>query len=131
VYYTITRLIALFGALATLILLTYMARPWGADYAYKSLAGYAWLLGLAVWATLPYLMLLFWARKASRAKAKAWIFITSTVVITLGGVAGYLDAAFLHPDPQGGLAFMAIPLYQWLALAVLAGIQLLCRKSQS
>ncbi len=35
----------------------YMARPWGNNYAYQSFSGYAWLLGFAVWATLPYLMI--------------------------------------------------------------------------
>jgi hypothetical protein len=129
VYTILTRFLALSAILVTLLLMTYMARPWGDNYAYKSLSGYAWLLGLAVWATLPNLMLLFWARKAPRAKAKEWIFIIGTLVITIGGVACYMDAAFLHPDPQGGLAFIAIPLYQWLTLAFLAGIQLLFRKS--
>jgi hypothetical protein len=75
-------------------------------------------------------MLLFTAPKASHSKAKKINHIVGTSVITLGGVALYLDAAFLRPDPQGGLAFMAVPLCQWLALAFLAGIQVLFGKSQ-
>jgi hypothetical protein len=130
-YTKLTHFLTLVAILVTLILMTYMAWPWNDHYAYHNLSGYAWLLGLAGWATLPYLMLLFSAPKASRSKAKKIIHIVGTSVITLGGVALYLDAAFFHPDPQGGLAFMAVPLYQWLALGFLAGIQVLFGKSQS
>jgi hypothetical protein len=131
VYYTATRLIAISAALVTLSLMTYMAQPWGDNYPYQSLSGYAWLLGYAVWATLPYLMLLFMAQKAFPSKVIKFINIVGTLVVTFGGVALYLDAAFLHRDPQGGLVFIAVPLYQWIALAFLAGIHVLFRKSQS
>jgi len=108
-----------------------MARPWSDNSAYQSASDYAWLLGLVVWATLPYLMLLFMARKSYRSKPNEFISIVVTVVVACGGIALYLDAAFLHRDPQGGLVFMAVPLYQWLTLAFFAGIQVLFRKSQS
>jgi hypothetical protein len=131
VYYTATRLMVLSAALVTLTLVTYMARPWGDNYAYQSLWGYAWLLGIAVWATLPYLMLLCMAPKASPSKVKKVINLVGTLVVTCGGAALYIDAAFLHRDPQGGLVFIAVPLYQWIALALLAGMHVLFRKSQS
>jgi len=61
VQYTI-RLVALAAALITLGLMIYMAQPWGDNYAYQSLSGYAWLLGFAVWVSLPFFMLLFLVR---------------------------------------------------------------------
>lgn len=128
---TANRLIALSAALVTLTLMISMASPWGDNSAYQTASGYAWLLGIAVWATLPYLTLLFMACKEFRSKVNKIVNICGTLVVALGGVALYLDAAFLHRDPQGGLVFMAVPLYQWLTLAFFAGIQVLFRKSQS
>jgi hypothetical protein len=113
-HYTATRLIVLSAAMITLTLLIYMAQPWGNNYAYQSLSGYAWLLSIAVWATLPYLMV-----------------VIGTLIISLGGVALYLDAAFLHQDPQGGLVFIAVPLYQWIILGFLTGFHFLICKKQS
>jgi len=131
VHYTATRLIALSAALITLALMIYMARPWGDNYAYQSLSGYAWLLGFAVWATLPYLMILLLARRAWTSRASSLVVITGALIISLGGVALYVDAALLHPDPQGGLAFIAVPFYQWIVLGCLTGIHLLLSRKQA
>jgi hypothetical protein len=130
-HYTATRLIVLSAAMITLTLLIYMAQPWGNNYAYQSLSGYAWLLSIAVWATLPYLIILFLARKAFEFKANILMVVIGTLIISLGGVALYLDAAFLHQDPQGGLVFIAVPLYQWIILGFLTGFHFLIRKKQS
>jgi hypothetical protein len=124
------RLIALAAALATLTLMIFMARPWGDNYAYQSLSGYAWLLGFAVWATLPYLMIIFLARKAFSFRANNFIVIIGALIISLGGVALYIDAAWLHRDHQGALVFIAVPFYQWIVLGLLAGFLFLFRKRQ-
>jgi hypothetical protein len=108
----------------------YMAQPWGDNYAYQSPWGYAGLLVLAVWASSPYLMILFLNRKTSQVQAIKLADIIGTLIISLS-VLLYVDAVFLHPDPQGGLAFITVPLYQWLVLAVLAGIHFLFRKIPS
>ena len=51
------------------------------------------------------------------------IIITTFVVFVLamGGSYLLLDAMYIHPDPQGALAFVVIPVYQWglLLLATL------------
>ena len=130
-YHTITRLTALAAALATIALMAYMAKPWGDNYAYQNLSGYAWLLALAVWATLPYLMILFLARKASASKANQVLLVLGALIISGGGVALYVDAAFFHRDPQGGLAFFAVPGYQWLIIGLLTGIQVLLSRRQA
>ena len=125
-----TRLIALSAALITLTMMIYMAQPWGDNDAYQSLWGYAWLLALAVWATSPYLMILFLNRKASQVQAIKLADIIGALIVSLG-VLLYVDAAFLHPDPQGALAFITVPLYQWLVLGLLASIHFLFRKVPS
>ena len=130
-HYTTTRLIALSAALTTLSLMIYMARPRGDNYAYQSLSGYAWLLGFVVWATLPYLMILFLARKASQSQADKLSLMIGALIISIGGVALYLDAALLHRDPQGGLVFLAVPCYQWLILGLLTGLHFVLTKKQA
>ena len=121
------RLIALAAALITLTLMIYMAQPWGDNDAYQSLSGYVGLLALAGWANLPYLMIFFLAGKSSKVRAIKVADIIGTLIIS-SGVLLYVDAAFLHPDPQGALVFITVPLYQWLILALWAGFHFLFRK---
>ncbi len=125
------RLIALSAALITLTLMIYMAQPWGDNYAYKSLAGYAWLLGFALWAILPYLMTFFLVKRAFKSQIHKLIVMIGALIISIGGVALYVEAVWLHPDPQGALAFIAVPLYQWIVLGVLAGFHFLISQKQS
>lgn len=108
-----------------------MARPWGDNYAYQGFSGYAWLLGFAVWAILPYLMILILVRRAFQAQANKLIVMTGALIISIGGVALYIDAALLHRDPQGALVFIAVPFYQWIILGLLTGFLFLLRKKQS
>lgn len=125
------RLVALSAAIITLILMVYMAQPLGDNYAYQSLLGYAWLLGFAVWAILPYVMVIFLVRRAFQSQAHKLIVMVGALILSVVGVAFYMDAAFLHRDPQGALVFMAVPIYQWIILGFLAGIHVLLSKKQS
>jgi hypothetical protein len=133
-YYAATRLIALAAALITLALMIFAAHPWRGNYAYQSPSGYLMLLGFAVWVTLPYLMTIFLAKKASASQAKNFLAIIGGLIISLGGVALYVDAVFLYRDAQGALAFVAVPFYQWIILGFLTGIHfllILLRKKQT
>lgn len=127
--YTAIRLIALSGALITVVLLIYMAQPWGGNYSYQGLSGYAWLLGIAVWATLPYLVLFIMAKGAVHFQTKGILVLIGALIISVGGMAAYVDAIWLRPDPQGGLAFLAVPLYQMIVVGLLAVVQVLVKKS--
>jgi len=129
--YSPNRLIAPAAALITLAVMLYMARPWGDHYAYQSFSGYVRLLGFAVWAILPYLMILFLTPEASSPRSTKLLATLGALIISLGGVALYLDAALGHPDPQGGLVFVIVPCYQWLILALWGGLHLFFRKSQT
>ena len=103
------RLVALSVAIIPLILMVYMAQPWGDNYAYQSLSGYAWLLGFAVWAILPYVMVIFLVSRACQSQAYKLIFLVGVLISSVGGVAMYMDAAFSRRDPQGALVFIAVP----------------------
>ena len=68
-------------------------------------------LGFAAWALLPYLVLAgglgrFWSHRARLAG------LAGTAVVVLGAAALYADAVWLHPDAQGGLAFVTVPVLQ-------------------
>ena len=128
---TASRLISLAAALITLTLMVYMARPWGDNYAYQSLSGYAWLLGFAAWALLPYVMVPVMARRPAPFRAGKVMDTIVMLIITAGAVALYIDAALLHPDPQGALVFITVPPYQWIILALWAGIHFLLTRGQA
>lgn len=125
-----TRWLAILAALGTLALMVSAARPWGDNDVLQSLWGVSGLLLLAVWATLPYLGMLLLARRAVAVKAGEILVLVGALIISVGGLAAYVDAVWLHPDPQGGLAFIAIPLYQGIMLGVLAGLLLLVKKKR-
>jgi hypothetical protein len=127
---SIIRLIALFAALVTLTLMVSMARPWGDNHAYQSLSGYAGLVAFAVWATLSYLMIIFLTGKAVASYANNFVVIIAALIISLGGVALYVDAAWLNQAPQGALVFIVVPFYQLITLGLLAGFLFLFRKRQ-
>jgi hypothetical protein len=130
-HYIATRFIALAAALTSLALLIYAAQPWGDNYAYQNLSGYLGLLGFAVWVTLPYLMTIFLAKRALASQANKYLMVMGAVLISIGGVALYIEAVLLHRDAQGALAFVAVPFYQWIVLGFLAGLYFLLRKKQS
>jgi hypothetical protein len=130
-HYIATRLIAMAASLITMALLIYAAQPWGNNSTYQDLSGYIGLLGFAVWVTLPYLMTIFWARKASVFQANNFVVIIGALLISIGGVALYVEALVLHRDAQSALAFIAVPFYQWITLGFLTGLHFLLRKKQS
>jgi hypothetical protein len=121
-YLTATQILAILAALSTLALMAYAAQPWGDNAFYRGLLGYAWLLLMAVWATLHYLVLFIMAKRAVHSRAKKFFALLGALIIAGSGLAAYVDAIWLHPDPQSGLAFIAVPLYQWLIVGLLAAI---------
>ena len=62
-------------------------------------------------ASSPYLYGSLLTKLVSKQNA---IVITTVVVLVLalGGSYLLLDAMYIHPDPQGALAFVVIPVYQ-------------------
>ena len=102
----------------TLGVMVYAARPWGDNYAYQSLSGYLVLLLFMGWALAPYAALMV---------SNAWLggsrpggrLVFVAVLLTTGlGLWVIADAVFLHPDAQGALVFVVLPLYQWLIVGL-------------
>ena len=100
----------------------HMAQPWGDNYAYQSLRGYLALAGCLGFAISPYVGFIFWQKLFLRSvKAMVACFI-GAIVISAFGIYASLNAAFLHLDPWGGLVFIFLPIYQWIASAIVLGI---------
>lgn len=92
------------------------ANPWTGEAPYESVDGLLALLAAMAWCVSPYLQLAaasHWQRNLPR--VFPWRFVAATV-IGLGGTYLYLDAAFIHPDPQSALAFLVVPFYQWCGI---------------
>lgn len=114
-----TGAVLLFLALcvvATLGVGIHMARPWGDNYAYQAASGYVALGTMLLWAVSPLAGLALGMRLLRGSVVARRVFAGGAVLVGLVGVYAYVDAAFLHPDAQGGLAFLFVPLGQWLAV---------------
>ncbi len=98
-------------------------------YAYEDLS-YV-LSPFTVWALLPFLTLLTVTRIATSAAVQKTTFSLS-VILTLS-IYLYFDVLFINPDPQGGIMFLALPLYQLIltgfGFCCVAIIQYLRRKT--
>jgi hypothetical protein len=122
-----TWLLLLLGlcAVATLAIALYMARPWGDNHAYQDASGYRFLGGMLPWAVSPYAALALGARLLRRSRVALQVLAGGALLIGLAAMVAYVDAAFVHLDPQGGLVFVFAPLVQWagvLALSVLCTV---------
>jgi len=75
----------------------------------------AWLTLL--WALLPGIALLFMLRRYGERHP---VLLAVAITLLLGlGLYTYIDAFYLHPVPLQGLAFISLPFYQWLGIALL------------
>lgn len=125
------RVVLLVFAVTTLGIGVYMAQPWGDNYAYQDASGYLSLAAMLLWAISPLAGLAVAARWFRSSRWVLATFAAGAAVIGLVGVLAYIDVAFVHPDAQGGLAFLTIPVAQWLAAMCLAAVCALLRYAGS
>lgn len=105
-------------ALATIFVTFTAGKPWQEDYASVAWAA---VIGFAAWGVTPHvglsvLLLLF--RRGS--KLQSAIGVAIALLIVTCGFALIIDVIFIHPDAQGGIALIFLPIYQWMAAIVLA-----------
>lgn len=74
-------------------------------------------IGFLLWAISPYLFTLFMINRSIHHKVIMILFGVS-LIIAIGGIYLLIDAMYLHPDAQGALAFVVIPMYQWGLLLI-------------
>lgn len=113
------RLLASLGVIATVTLSIYAAQPWGDNDAYQDISGYLLLTVFVAWAISPYAYLFRSAGRHSPNRMSNLFRVAVTLLICIGGIAVVFDTVFIHPDAQGGLVFILLPVYQWLVIGVL------------
>ena len=105
-------------SLYTWVMGIYAAQPWGNNYAYSKLTDYLSLFGLLIWAISPHIAMLITLLYFSKRTILIKTFSVLILIITLVSAYILFDGMFVHPDAQGGLIFLVLPMYQWAALFV-------------
>ena len=72
-------------------------------------------IGFLIWAISPYLFSAFLMKRSTDDMAIKILFGIS-LIVAVGGIYLLVDAMYIHPDAQGALAFVVIPMYQWVIL---------------
>ena len=90
---------------------------WFEQYAAHPANRFSWD-SFAVWVAAPYFLMLVPAVLANTARSQL-VVLTLSGLLVLVGLFSYWDAMFWHPDAQGALVFLFMPLYQYIAVAVI------------
>jgi hypothetical protein len=103
------------GALFTLGMMLYASQPWSEQGA----GGWLALAAFAAFALSPYAVLALAARRADPHPARAWILLAVGVLVTVTAAWFYVLGFLVEPDPQSGLLFVFLPIYQLIAGGVI------------
>ncbi len=114
-------LILAVASIVTAVLMVYSASPWGDNYAYQSFSDYLSLAAFALWALSPYVLLGYLLYLFCGTRPSCVVAVTGAGILSICGIAVYIDTVFVHIDAQGALVFVFFPAYQWIA-AVILGI---------
>jgi len=72
-------------------------------------------MGFIAWAVSPYGYLAIMAKLVSKSVSYVAVLVLSLLIGGFGMWA-FVDAMFIHIDAQGGLVYIAAPLWQWVLL---------------
>ncbi len=75
-------------------------------------------ISLLIWAISPYLFTIFMTKRSNKDIVVNIVFGVSLFLV-VGGLYLLVDAMYIHTDPQGGLAFIVVPMYQWMILLII------------
>ena len=77
------------------------------------------------WVALPWALIWGCARLARGRRVASWGVAGLALLYLVLGTWAYADALYIHPDPQGALIFLFVPLLEVLpALLLMAGLWL-------
>lgn len=105
--------VAALGLVFTTALMLYASEPWNAG-----VGRWAVILPFAVLALSPYLVIARLARRFRGDVVKARALLAVAVLVTAPAIYFYVMGFLIEPDPQSGLLFVFLPIYQLLAGAV-------------
>ncbi len=81
---------------------------------------------LSVWLMSPYALLLLIVMCFSRDRPAAQGSFTSIALVTVGGLTLLADIIWFHPDAQGPIALLMVPLFQLGGILVTLPLARLC-----
>jgi hypothetical protein len=110
---------------STVLVAAILLSGWFEQYAKGSKASYSFD-GFSVWVAAPFVLMLIAVVLAHSTKAQTGVLVTS-LLLALAGLLLYWDAMFVHTDAQGGLVFLFIPLYQYIAVVITIGVVIYAR----
>lgn len=105
--------VAVVGVIFTTWLMLYASEPWNAG-----VGRWAMILPFAVLALSPYIIIARLARRLGGDTVKARALLAVAVLLTAPAIYFYVMGFLVEPDPQSGLLFVFLPIYQLLAGAV-------------
>lgn len=105
--------VAAVGLVFTTVLMLYASEPWNAG-----VSRWAMILPFAALALAPYLVIARLARKIGRDVVKSRALLAVALLVTAPAIFFYVMGFLIEPDPQSGLLFVFLPIYQLLAGAV-------------
>lgn len=119
------RMACLAGALATVALMA-----WAASWSWS---GLAFMGALMTWCVSPYVLLGIVSRKPRESRSAAIMLLATALVVAAFAGVVYVDSIFFHPDAQGALVFLFIPVWQgvgaMIGIIVASQLELRARKS--
>jgi len=72
------------------------------------------------WMLVPYIVLAYILRSGSESVRKAVLNCGTVFLISAGGMYMLVDVMFIHPDPQGAIAVLMVPLLQLIGTGILS-----------
>jgi hypothetical protein len=77
---------------------------------------------LALWLIIPRAASAAWLSVARRSARQSTVAGVVTTLVAAGATSLLIDAIYVHPDAQGAIAVVLMPIYEMAALVVLAPI---------
>lgn len=72
------------------------------------------------WAIAPYVILIGISFFTGKRIESACVALIGSLFVSVIGIYWLVDAFYIHPDPQAGLAVLVIPLLQWIGCGLTA-----------
>ena len=106
--------------IVTVVIMIYAAQPWSDNVANQTLTDTIYLVAFSFWSIVPYLTLMLFIHLFRKHKPSFYAANIGAGIIIVASLAFLIDSIFIHRDAQGAFLFLFLPIYQWLAILILA-----------
>lgn len=92
---------------------------------------FVWWIGFAIfflWASIPFVTLFYLSKKQYHSPLELIPLVIAALMLVFSNSKILYMAFVTHLDPQSGLVFIFLPIYQFLFLSVFIGISFIIKK---